>query len=100
MRRVGTHSWCWGPGAVGTAIVFVAFVVAPTAAESPATRPAQPASLGVGLRRSSYGLPARNADDAWWVARAKAFAAGFPGARPVVVQIVSTYQNDGSTQFG
>ena len=56
-------------------------------------------ALGVGLRRSSYGLPARNADHAWWAANARRFAARFPGAVPMIVEIVSTYQDDGSTQF-
>jgi hypothetical protein len=53
----------------------------------------------VGLRRSGYGLRAKNGDDAWWIARAQAYAASFPGATPVIVEIVSGYQDDGSTQF-
>jgi hypothetical protein len=84
---------CKKPDAVGTA---------PAAAKtgsSPATGPTKEPSLLVGLRRSSYGLPARKADDAWWAARAKEFAARFAGAQPAIVEIVSTYQNDGSTQF-
>ncbi len=56
--------------------------------------------LSVGLRRSSYGLRSKNADDAWWVQRAKAYAKLFPGARPVIIEIVSGYQGDGSTEFG
>lgn len=51
-----------------------------------------------GLRRSSYGLRKQNTDDAWWTSRAKAFAAQFPGAQPLILHIVSTYQEDGSTQ--
>ncbi|MGA2062342.1 MAG: hypothetical protein ABSG67_17810 [Thermoguttaceae bacterium] len=60
----------------------------------------QPRTLGVGLRRSSYGLRGKNADDAWWIARAKAYAQQFPGAEPVIIEIVSGYQGDGSTEFG
>jgi hypothetical protein len=60
----------------------------------------QPLTLGVGLRRSSYGLRSKNADDAWWVARAKQYASQFPGAQPVIIEIVSGYQGDGSTEFG
>lgn len=84
---------CKKPDAAGTA------PAAAKTAPSPATGPAKEPSLYVGLRRSSYGLPARKADDAWWVQRAKEFAARFPGAQPAIVEIVSTYQNDGSTQF-
>ena len=66
------------------------------------TQPAaasQPA-IWVGLRRSSYGLPAKNADHEWWAGRAKSFAANFPNARPVIIEIVSGYQYaDGSTEF-
>jgi hypothetical protein len=69
------------------------------AATQPAARQSTPL-LGVGLRRSPYGLKSKNRDDTWWVDRAKAFAASFPGARPMIVQIVSTYQDDGSTEFG
>jgi hypothetical protein len=55
--------------------------------------------LYVGLRRSSYGLRAKNADDAWWAARAKEYAANFPGATPMVLEIISGYQDDGSTNL-
>jgi hypothetical protein len=55
--------------------------------------------LHVGLRRSSYGLRGKNADHAWWAAQAKKFAARFPGAVPTIIEIVSTYQDDDSTQF-
>jgi hypothetical protein len=57
-------------------------------------------NLHVGLRRSSYGLRAKNADHAWWAQQAKSFAARFPGATPVIIEIASTYQDDGTTQFG
>ncbi|MEN6405815.1 MAG: hypothetical protein ABFC77_05015 [Thermoguttaceae bacterium] len=55
--------------------------------------------LHVGLRRSSYGLEAKNNDHAWWAARAKQFAAHFPNAVPTIIEIVSTYQDDDSTEF-
>lgn len=58
----------------------------------------QPAELHVGLRRSSYGGK-HHADNAWWVQRAKEFAAHFPSAKPTLIEIVSTYQEDGTTQF-
>ena len=68
----------------------------PPAGES---RP-QEAQTYVGLRRSSYGLRARSADHEWWATRAKQFAANFPNARPLIIQIVSTYRfADGSTEF-
>jgi hypothetical protein len=53
----------------------------------------------VGLRRSSYGLRKQNADDAWWATRAKQFAGQFPGAQPLVLQILSNYQDDGTTEI-
>jgi hypothetical protein len=59
----------------------------------------KPAPCYVGLRRSSYGLKARNGDDRWWVERAKEFAAQFLGATPVILEIVSGYQDDGSTRL-
>jgi hypothetical protein len=68
--------------------------------QAPSDQPRQSELLTVGLRRSSYGLRSKNADDAWWVARAKAYASLFPGARPAIIQIVSGYQGDGSTEFG
>src|SRR5690349_5074546 len=58
-----------------------------------------PAPRFVGLRRRSYGLRKQNADDAWWSSRAKQFAANFPGAQPLILQIVSNYQDDGSTEI-
>jgi hypothetical protein len=61
---------------------------------------ADPPPLGVGLRRSEYGLRSKNGDDSWWVARAKQYAAAFPGAQPVIIQIVSTYLDEGGTEFG
>jgi hypothetical protein len=71
---------------------------APAAAPAAGPSAAQP-PLWVGLRRSSYGCPAKNTDDAWWADRATAYAAGFPGARPLVVEIISTYQDDGTTHL-
>lgn len=59
----------------------------------------EPPSALVGLRRSSYGLRAQNTNHDWWAGRAKQFVAHFPGATPTIIQIVSTYQNDGTTQF-
>ena len=53
------------------------------------------AGLHVGLRRSSYGQ--KNGSHAWWAKRAKQFAAQFPVATPVIIEIVSGYQNNGST---
>ncbi len=55
--------------------------------------------LYVGLRRSSYGLRGENGDDLWWAARARQFAASFPGAQPLVLEILSNYQDDGTTQI-
>jgi hypothetical protein len=60
---------------------------------------AKDAPLYVGLRRSSYGSPKHNADNAWWSDRARQYAAHFPGARPLVLEIVSTYQDKGTTQL-
>jgi hypothetical protein len=68
----------------------------PTAA--PATTNG-PAPFFVGLRRSSYGLRKQNGDDAWWTSRAKTFAAQFPGAQPLILHILSNYQDDGSTEI-
>jgi hypothetical protein len=57
------------------------------------------ASLYVGLQRSSYGLRKQNGDDGWWLSRAKTFATNFPGAQPLILEIVSNYQDDGSTEI-
>jgi hypothetical protein len=57
------------------------------------------APLYVGLRRSNYGLRKQNGGDAWWLSRAKTFANNFPGAQPLILQIVSNYQDDGSTEI-
>jgi hypothetical protein len=54
--------------------------------------------LYVGLRRSSYGGK-KGTDDAWWATRAKDYAANFPGATPLVLEIISGYQDDGSTNL-
>jgi hypothetical protein len=59
---------------------------------------AEAAPLFVGLRRSSYGLRKQNGDDAWWANRALRFSTNFPGAQPLILQIVSNYQDDGSTE--
>ena len=55
--------------------------------------------LHVGLRRSSYGLSGKSSNHAWWAEQAKRFAAHFPGSVPTIIEIVSTYQNNGGTQF-
>lgn len=86
----------WHVGVTGT---FV-FLFAAMAVSGPDATSAAKPSLLVGLRRSSYGQASKNGDDAWWVQRAKQFAAAFPDAQPAIVQIVSTYQDDGTTQFG
>jgi hypothetical protein len=85
--------------------ILAALVMVKSAAEGKckqpsATQDVQRQFLGVGLRRSSYGLRSKNGDDAWWVTRAKAYAKLFPGAEPVIIEIVSGYQGDGSTTFG
>jgi hypothetical protein len=53
----------------------------------------------VGLRRSSYGLRKQNADDGWWGVRAKRFAEQFSGSQPIILQILSNYQDDGTTEI-
>jgi hypothetical protein len=58
-----------------------------------------PQARYVGLRRSSYGLRKLNADDVWWADRAKQFAANFPGSQPLILHILSNYQDDGTTQI-
>jgi endoglucanase len=82
------------PGPAGTAQE-----AAPGLATPPRTTPLRTTPLHVGLRRSSYGLRAKNADHAWWADQAKRFAARFPGSLPTIIEIVSTYQDDDSTQF-
>src|SRR5437867_4174797 len=77
--------------------VFALLLFAFAASIASAAEPAAP--LRVGLRRSSYGLRTKNADHAWWAERAKQFAGHFPGAVPTIIEIVSTYQDDDSTQF-
>jgi hypothetical protein len=57
------------------------------------------APLLVGLRRSSYGLSAQRADHAWWADRARQYATHFKDAQPAILEIVSTYQDNGSTQL-
>jgi lactoylglutathione lyase len=58
-----------------------------------------PAPFYVGLRRSSYGLRQQNRDDAFWLERTKSFAAQFPDSQPLILEIVSNYQDDGSTEI-
>ncbi len=53
----------------------------------------------MGLRRSSYGYAAKNKDDAWWIAQAKAYAAQFPGAVPTIIEIVSNYDDSGDANI-
>jgi len=84
-------------------MLFLA-VDAATAADEP--KPALPAvkasasaPLYVGLRRSSYGLRKFNTDDAWWAGRARQFASSFPDSQPVILHILSNYQDDGTTQI-
>jgi hypothetical protein len=55
--------------------------------------------LFVGLRRSSYGLRKFNTNDIWWAERAKQFASHFHGAQPLILHILSNYQDDGTTQI-
>jgi hypothetical protein len=54
--------------------------------------------LHVGLRRSSYG-GRHSRGDAWWIERARTFASNFPAAKPTMIEIVSVYLDDGTTQF-
>jgi len=61
---------------------------------------AEDSPLHVGLRRSSYGLRAKNAGHAWWAEQTKRFAAHFPGSVPTIIEVVSTHQDDGTTRFG
>ena len=69
----------------------------PAVSEKPSAA-ASPVKFNVGLRRSSYGLRGKNGDDAWWAERAKENAAAFPGAQPVLIEIVSGHRDDGSTE--
>jgi hypothetical protein len=71
----------------------------PASAKPSSAGASAPAPLYVGLRRSSYGLRMQNGDDGWWLSRAKTFATNFPGAQPLILQIVSNYQDDGSTEI-
>ncbi len=77
------------------ALAVVLSVGSWTRAEAPAGLPAE---LHVGLRHSSYGAR-HHADSSWWAKAARDYAAHFSNATPAVVEIVSTYQDDGSTQF-
>jgi len=64
-----------------------------------AQTPSNQSPLFVGLRRSSYGLRRENADDAFWIIRAKSFAGQFSGSQATILEIVSNYQDDGSTEI-
>lgn len=82
-----------------SSVVLLAGLAIPAAVPTAAPS-ASEGVLHVGLRRSSYGLPRRNADHAWWAQRARSFATNFPGAKPAVIEIVSTYQDGtGGTEF-
>ncbi|HAJ95949.1 MAG TPA: hypothetical protein DCP02_06925 [Actinobacteria bacterium] len=62
----------------------------------------------VGLRRSNYGAgKLGDGADEWWVDRAKEYAAslassieGLDNVQPVIIQIVSGYNRDGTTNIG
>lgn len=41
----------------------------------------------------------QNGDDAFWVSRVLRFATNFPSAQPLILQILSNYQDDGSTEI-
>ena len=68
-------------------------------APAPAVKVSTQAPLFVGLRRSSYGLRKFNTNDLWWAACAKQFASNFPGSQPLILHILSNYQDDGTTQI-
>ncbi len=56
----------------------------------------------VGLRRSHYGLREKNADNRWWVERAKNFASLVKKNRPTIptiIEIISGYKKNGTTLF-
>jgi hypothetical protein len=71
----------------------------PGSAESSGVAAPAYVPLFVGLRRSSYGLPKQNRDDAWWINRAVTFATNFPHAQPLILEVISNYQDDGSTEI-
>ncbi len=84
-------------------MLVLGYSVAPAAEESssaaPAVKASAPTTRYVGLRRSSYGLRKLNAEDLWWAERAKQFASNFPGSQPLILHILSNYQDDGTTQI-
>jgi len=58
--------------------------------------------LYAGLRRSSYGLKQKNSDDTWWTGKARDFAAAVSRtkpARPVIIEIVAHYMDDGTCRM-
>jgi hypothetical protein len=81
LRADGDH-----PGGLRTEVT----ASAPTVSPGPAY---------VGLRRSSYGLRKFNTNDLWWVDCAKQYASNFPGSQPLILHILSNYQDDGTTQI-
>lgn len=59
--------------------------------------------LYAGIRRSPYGLSTKNGVDGWWVDRAKKYAETISRvhgvwAQPLVIEIVSGFNDDGSTE--
>jgi hypothetical protein len=86
------------------ACMFVLAISVAVAADEPnpaalAVNTSAPTPSYVGLRRSSYGLRKLNTEDVWWADRAKQFAAHFPGSQPLILHILSNYQDDGTTQI-
>src|SRR5580765_5727672 len=86
------------------ACMFVLAISVAVAADEPnpaalTVKISAPTPSYVGLRRSSYGLRKLNTEDVWWADRAKQFAAHFPGSQPLILHILSNYQDDGTTQI-
>lgn len=54
-----------------------------------------------GFRRSVYGLQAKNTDDRWWGKKATDFADALSSkTEAIIIQIVSVYLDDGTSQMG
>lgn len=86
---------------VSTVLAIINIASAAEVADSTES-PIKSSSTGpkyVGLRRSSYGLRKFNTNDVWWADRAKQFASNFPGSQPLILHILSNYQDDGTTQI-